>query len=55
MNLKPEKVLNWLLPPLFGGSIYTIIFISGQFEPEILAWQPILFHGFGNCAAVSAY
>ena len=38
-----QNYMNWLLPPILGGSLYCIIFIAGHFEPEIFSWKVILF------------
>lgn len=38
-----KRYINWLLPPILGGSLYMIIFIAGQFDPEIFSWSVVVF------------
>ena len=37
-----QQYINWILPIILSVSIYTIIYISGHFEPEIFSFQIII-------------
>lgn len=43
MLQKIQNYINWILPPVLGGSLYCIIYIAGHFEPEIFSWNVIIF------------